>query len=131
MIQTRITSAFDTSVEAEETHEVEIADDGVETTEEEREGFMVVRAIAREVLPANRIFMRDQKSYCGILVDNNNRRPLVRLWLNRSVKYLGLFDGETEDRVVISTLDHIYDYTDRIRATARKYVDTKELKPAE
>jgi hypothetical protein len=34
-----------------------------------------------------------------------------------------LFDGEKEDRVLIDTLDHIYDFTDRLRATAMKYLD--------
>lgn len=68
--------------------------------------------------------MRDQKSYCGILIDNNNRKPLARLWFNRSVKYIGLFDGESEERLIVDSLDQIYDYSDRLRATAKKYADS-------
>ncbi len=97
----------------------------VVTTEEEREGFMIVRAIVRDILKPARVVMRDQKSYCGILVDNNNRRPLARLHFNRSVKVISLFDGEKEERVKIDSLDEIYDYADRIRATAQQYVDPK------
>ncbi|UHD44944.1 hypothetical protein LUX29_18250 [Aureimonas altamirensis] len=125
MIQTRITSAFSAPESVEEEADAIEAEEagGVVTTDEEREGFMIVRAIAREALPADRVFIRDQKSYCAVLVDNNNRKPLVRLWFNRSAKYIGLFDGEKEDRVMITSLDHIYDYSDRIRAAARKYVD--------
>ena len=82
---------------------------------------MIVKAIAREIIPAKRILIRDAKSYCAVLVDNN-RKPLARLHFNRSVKYIGLFDGEAEDRIIIESLDRIYDYSDRIRATARKYV---------
>ncbi len=67
--------------------------------------------------------MRDQKSYCGVLVDNNNRKPLVRLWFNRNVKYVGLFDGEKEEKVKIDSLDEIYDLADRIRSTARSYLE--------
>ncbi|PWW04126.1 hypothetical protein DFR52_101817 [Hoeflea marina] len=92
----------------------------VVTTEEEREGYMIVKAIAREILSSKRILMRDAKSYCAVLVDNN-RKPLARLHFNRSVKYIGLFDGETEDRVIIESLDQIYEFSDRIRQTARKY----------
>lgn len=103
-------------------------DEDVVTTEEEREGFMIVRAIVREVLKPNRVVMRDQKSYCGILVDNNNRKPLARLHFNRSVKDVGLFDGEKEDRVRIDSLDQIYDLTDRLRATARSYVEGNAVK---
>lgn len=93
----------------------------ISTSEDEREGFMVVRAIVRDILKPVRVVMRDQKSYCGILVDNNNRKPLVRLWFNRSVKYIGLFDGEREDKVKVDTLDEIYEHADRIRATATVY----------
>ncbi|MER9296555.1 hypothetical protein NKI38_08665 [Mesorhizobium sp. M0621] len=83
---------------------------------------MVVRAIVRDFLKPARVIMRDQKSYCGILVDNNNRKPLGRLWFNRTVKYLGLFDGEKEEKVKIDSLGEIYDYADRLRATAEEYL---------
>jgi hypothetical protein len=91
------------------------------TTEEEREGFMIIRAVVRDILKPNRIVMRDQKSYCGILVDNNNRKPLARLHFNRSIKYLGLFDGEKEERVKVDSLDEIYDHAERLRSTAKEY----------
>jgi hypothetical protein len=101
---------------------VEASEEEIVTTEEEREGFLIVRAIARDILKPTRIFMRDQRSYCGILVDNNNRKPLARLWFNRSVKYLSLFDGEREEKVRVETLDDIYNFADRLRATAQHYV---------
>lgn len=94
----------------------------VVTTDEEREGYMIIKAIVRETIAANRVVMRDQKSYCGILVDNNNRKPLARLWFNRSVKYIGLFDGENEERLIVDSLDKIYDFSDRLRNTAKKYL---------
>ena len=124
MVQTRITSALENSDSADvEPEEVAAEVDGIVTTDEEKEGFMIIRAIAREVIPPSRIHMRDQKTYCGILVDNNNRKPLARLWFNRSTKYISLFDGDKEDRVRIESLDHIYEHTDRIRATAQRYLE--------
>jgi hypothetical protein len=101
--------------------EVESVEPDVVTTEEEREGYMVVKAIVREVIKPSRVVMRDQKSYCGILVDDNNRKPLARLHFNRATKYISLFDGEVEDKIIIESIDHIYDFTDRLRATAAKY----------
>lgn len=120
-VKSRLSSALADTQEVVTTID-EPADDvsDVVTTEEEREGYMILKAIAREIVAAKRILMRDAKSYCAVLVDNN-RKPLARLHFNRSVKYIGLFDGETEDRVIIETLDQIYDYSDRIRATAQKY----------
>ncbi len=93
----------------------------VVTTEEEREGYMIVKAIVRDTIAPKRVVMRDQKSYCGILIDNNNRKPLARLHFNRSVKYIGLFDGDTEERLIVDSLDQIYEHSDRLRATAKKY----------
>lgn len=67
------------------------------TTLEELEGFHIVKAITRAVLEAPRITHRDTKSYCGILVDDNNRKPLCRLHFNRTQKYIGLFDLEKNE----------------------------------
>lgn len=102
----------------------------IETTDEEREGYLIVRAIVRDIVKATRVTMRDQKSYCGVLIDNNNRKPLIRLHFNRSIKYIGLFDNEREDRLRIDSLDEIYDYSDRIRATANAYAEGKSLRQA-
>jgi predicted type IV restriction endonuclease len=123
-VKSRLSTALaDTEQTSQVVETLPVDEEDVVTTEEEREGFMVVKAIAREVISANRVFIRDAKSYCAVLVDNNNRRPLARLHFNRSVKYLGLFDGEIEERVMIESLDHIYDHSERIRATAKKYAD--------
>jgi hypothetical protein len=50
------------------------------TTEEEFQAFYMVRAIGAKVLPIERIVMRDAKSYCAIIVDDNNRKPVCRLY---------------------------------------------------
>lgn len=62
LINKRLTDALDSQYdEAEETEaEKETTNnDGVETTEEEKEAFHIVKSIIREVIPADRIFMRD------------------------------------------------------------------------
>jgi predicted type IV restriction endonuclease len=99
------------------------SDDGVVTTEEEREGFHIVKAILREVVDPSRIVSRDVKSYFGILLDDNNRKPLTRLHFNTAQKYVSLFDqgSKQEERVPIQTLDEIYGLADRLRATVALY----------
>ncbi|MEQ5341241.1 type I restriction endonuclease [Enterobacter hormaechei] len=93
------------------------------TTLEELEGFHIVKTITRAVLEAPRITHRDTKSYCGILVDDNNRKPLCRLHFNRTQKYIGLFDLEkNETRHPISTVDDIYSFADILKATAALYI---------
>ncbi|MDW9377916.1 restriction endonuclease [Sinorhizobium meliloti] len=121
-VKNRLSSALaDTEEVIEKIDEPVEEEPEVVTTEEEREGYMIVKAIVRDTIAPNRVVIRDQKSYCGILIDNNNRKPLARLHFNRSVKYIGLFDGEAEERLIVDSLDQIYDHSDRLRTTAKKY----------
>jgi len=66
--------------------------------------------------------MRDTKSYCGVLLDDNNRKPICRLHFNTKQKYLGIFDAEkTEQRRPIDALSDIYKYADELRAVVQEY----------
>lgn len=68
----------------------------IETTEEELQGFMIVRAIAAEVAPVSRIVLRDAQSYCAILFDDNNRKPIARLHFNGKTKFVTVFGADKE-----------------------------------
>ncbi|WP_236858233.1 hypothetical protein [Cereibacter sphaeroides] len=122
-VHERLSSALASNEPVAEPSELEPSEPDVVTTQEEMEGFMMVKAIVAGTIKPGRVHMRDQKSYCGILVDNNNRRPLARLHFNRSVKYIGLFDGEQEERVPLTSTDDIYAYAERLRVTAARYVE--------
>ncbi len=101
------------------------ADDGIETTEEELLGYRIVKAIACSVLDASRITYRDTKSYFGVLCDDNNRKPICRLHMNRSKKYIGLLDGEKNEtrHFLENGPESIYEFTDQIRDAAGRYVE--------
>ena len=98
-------------------------EDDLVTTAGELEAFFIVKSILREQVAPDRIVGRDVRSYFGVLLDNNNRKPLARLHLNGGVKYLGLFDNaqKKEERVKIESLDDIYDHRDRLLATPGFY----------
>jgi hypothetical protein len=95
----------------------------VVTTNDEREAFYIVRAILREAVDVKRIAMRDQQSYCGILLDDNNRKPIARLYFTGTKKVVGLFDNEQrkEERVVLTDLDALYELAPRLRAAVAHY----------
>ena len=66
--------------------------------------------------------MRDRINYCGILLDDNQRKYICRSHFNRSQKYLGLFNADrNEERVPIDDLNHIYQYADQLKATVSYY----------
>jgi len=97
---------------------------GVVTTDEEVEGLHIVKAILRQVVDVERVVMRDTKSYCGIILDDNRRKPICRLWLNSSQRYLGVFDSEKhEERIAIDSIYDIFEHADRLKA-AVGYYDT-------
>ena len=92
------------------------------TTAEDREGYYIVKTILREVVAAKRVSLRDHKSYSSILLDNTNRKPLCRLYLDSPKKHLGLFDEQKHEKLVpIDGLDDIYKYADQLKATVGYY----------
>jgi hypothetical protein len=93
------------------------------TTDEELEGYRIVQAIVCSEVFANRVIGRDSKTYFGVLLDNNNRKPIARLWFNRKQKYLSVFDAnKVETRLPIDVSEDIYRYADQLRATVRGYI---------
>jgi hypothetical protein len=110
---------------------VEQASEAVVTTSEELEAYHIVRAILREVIDVKRITLRDVQTYCGILLDDTNRKPICRLHFNRTQKYIGFFAGQSdnakesqkEQRVPIADIDEIYTFAERLKATVIHYED--------
>ncbi len=127
MINERLQMAITKQDAVEETAELEeenTVDDvpTIETTEEELQGFRIVQAILMSEIESSRISYRDSKTYFGVFLDDNNRKPICRLWLNRSKKYLGIFDEEKkEDKRLIEKIEDIYQYADDLRKTAKFY----------
>ncbi len=91
-------------------------EDSIQTSAEELEGFYIVKSLLRDIVDPSRIVHRDTKSYFGILLDDNNRKPLARLHFNRNQKYLGIFNEKREERrVAIENLNEIYKFSNELR----------------
>lgn len=81
----------------------------IETTADEIDGFNIVRAIAARKVDPKRIVMRDAKSYCAVLLDDNNRKTIARLHFNSATsRYFGTFEGKDETRHPVSATLDIY-----------------------
>lgn len=96
----------------------------VVTTDEELEGFNIVRAIAAAEIDPERVAYRDGKVYFAILLDDNNRKPLIRLHLNsKNKKFVTTFEGGKDGtrRDIDSVVDIYRTAGDAIRATIRQY----------
>ena len=96
----------------------------VVTTAEEIEGLHIVRSILRDVVSPRRIVMRDNMSYCAILLDDNNRKPVCRLRFNNTQKLaVGIFGPDkNEERFPIQEIDDLYGFAEQLRATVQMHL---------
>lgn len=118
--------------ETHETNKPEMAVEGevegdsgkreITTSIEEIEGYFAVKSILRDVIDLKRVHMRDTQSYCGVLLDDNNRKPICRLHFNSQQLYVGVFDQNRDEvRHAINEVDDIYNYSKSIIAVVRMY----------
>lgn len=125
-VNERLTSALNaaavpTDDEARDAFSDNGGEDTLITTQEEISGFRIIQAIAAKSLDPKRIVMRDAKSYCAILLDDNNRKAIARLWFNGiSTKYVGSFSGKEEQKHAITDLTDIYMLSDLIEARLKE-----------
>lgn len=84
------------------------------TTEEELEGFFIIKSMLREIISSDRINYKDTESYFGIILDNNTRKWICRLQLDGSQKYMILRDNTQKSGVKtpISNIEDLYIYRD-------------------
>jgi len=134
-IKSKISESFETALSKNEENEnqenideeinlVE-KEDGIVTTEEEIEGYHIIKAVLRNDVDVKRIAMRDTKSYCGILLDDNNRKPICRLQFNSSNHYISIFSNKVEEKIPIEKLEDIYKYSEKLKNTVKEY-DSKK-----
>ena len=122
-IQEKLNITFQTEERPDQIKSEPDNKDGIITTEEEMEAFRIICAIAAKIITVDRVFMRDAKSYCAILMDDNNRKTICRFYFNsKSVKYIGTFDDKkSETKFPIEKPSDIYRYCENIENTIKTY----------
>lgn len=105
-------------------------DEAFAPSETELEAFQIIRAIVRPVAGPGRISIRAAASYCAVLFDDNNRKPICRLRFNNENRLVvGLFnENKEEERVPIANLDQIFEFDDRLKACVGFYVQPNPAK---
>lgn len=102
-------------------------DSKIITTEEELDAYRIIKAICRQKVDISRIVYRDAQTYFSILLDNNNRKPICRMYFNTTTKYLATIDENKKDiKHVIESLDDIYQYTDDLFKTIDMYENKEQ-----
>lgn len=132
LISERLKSALKTEA-VEVQKEVEVAqsntqsdeENRVVTTEEEIESYLIIKSILRPVVDISRVVYRDAQTYFAILLDDNNRKPICRMYFNSlSKKYIATFDeNKKEIKHEITSLNDIYNFSTELSDTIRLYTE--------
>lgn len=118
LISERLKSALKTeetveNTTTEDTQEEIHEDSKIVTTEEELEAYRIVRSICRQKVDVSRIVYRDTQTYFSILLDDNNRKCICRMYFNSANKYVATIDENKKDvKHLIETLDDLYKYSE-------------------
>ena len=104
-----------------------VSESKVDTTAEELEGFMIVKTILRQKISSSRIAFRDAQSYFAILLDDNNRKTICRLYLNGGKKYFAFIDDQKKEvKNEIATLDDIFNFAELLHKIVATYDNEKK-----
>lgn len=108
------------ALDAPASPEPEIPEDGIITTEEELEAYGIIKAICCSEIPVEDIVMRDAKSYCGILYQDNNRKPIARLLFDRKIPRIIIFDPDRNETAHdLDSISGIYAHAESLRERVR------------
>jgi len=101
---------------------------GPKPTEEEIIGFDIVRAICMSLVSAERVFIRKNETYCSVLLDDNNRKTLLRMYFNnRNRKFIATIDADKkEKKTPIDMVPEISKVKDNIRESVKMYMGSKD-----
>ena len=115
--------ASETAASQELSDTVSVNDDGIVTTQEELDGFNIVRAIVRKSVDVSRVIYRDAITYFAILLDDNNRKPICRLYFNaKSKKYISTFNAnKVETKHEITDLNDIFNFEKELCEVIKAY----------
>lgn len=128
IVNQKISSALSTSEESEtedssKKENISEPESKIITTEEELESYYVVRGILAGTIPLKDIAHRDTESYFGILYQDNNRKPICRIFIGTTQKQILIPDeNKNFERYYIQSIDEIYNYKNKLIEVANRYL---------
>jgi hypothetical protein len=136
-INERLETAFSEESQKEEIGGAQIVEKEPEgksiiTTDEEIEGYHIVKAILKDLVDPKRIASKDTKTYFGIHFDGSTWKPICRLFFNSPKnKNICLFYFEEKERKQIfkhiKDLYEIFNYADYLKSMVRHYLDPNSM----
>lgn len=103
---------------------VVVSESQIITTPDELEGFHIIRSLLRSIVAPSRVYMRDAQSYCAVLLDDSNRKPICRLRFNNAQKLkIGIFNDKKEEEILsLESVDGIHELANQLKSTVASYL---------
>ena len=98
----------------------------VVTTLEELEGYAIIKSILNGIIDVTRITYRDNASYFNVLLDDNIRKTICRLYFNRAQKYIAFLDGTKEIKTPINSINEIFSFSEQIKTKIDEILSIKK-----
>ena len=117
-VDTKISSTPDTE---EIKDEVSNKDSEIVTTSEELEAYTTTKIVLKDVVDPSRIFYRDNRSYFNVLLDDNIRKWIMRIYTVNN-KFKLQFNDEKHTTIEISTPLDIVNYSDVLTSTTKRFL---------
>ena len=94
------------------------------TTEEEIEAYYIIKGLLAGVVQIDDVVHRDTESYFGILYQNNNRKPICRINLDKKKKQIMIPDVNKKfERFYIDSLNDLYLYKEKLIEVVSRYIE--------
>ncbi|WP_138494717.1 type I restriction endonuclease [Paenibacillus pinistramenti] len=91
------------------------------TTQDELEGYITIKVLLKDIISPDRVNYRDNLSYFNILLDNNIRKWICRLYLNGSNKSIQ-FNDEDKTTIAINDVADLISHKEKIIITAERFI---------
>lgn len=120
LISERLKSALENEEQSSQASEPDmpeaVAESKIITTQEEIEGFFIIKSILYPVLDGHKLTYKDTVDYFGILLDNNSWKWICRLYVSGRKKRFITRDGTRYD---IKTVSDLYQYKEQLEQAVR------------
>ncbi len=128
-VNEKLSAALNTNVDtklpndeiSEEIEDTSKIDSEIVTTPEELEAYTTTKIVLKDIIEPSRVFYRDNRSYFNILIDDNIRKWIMRVYVNNHQIKL-VFNNDDRTVVEIKNPLDIVQYASILKEVSKKFV---------
>lgn len=128
-VNEKLSAALNTNVDtklpndeiSEEIEDTSKIDSEIVTTPEELEAYTTTKIVLKDIIEPSRVFYRDNRSYFNILIDDNIRKWIMRVYVNNHQIKL-VFNNDDRTVVEIKNPLDIVQYESILKEVSKKFV---------